>query len=443
MLATFIRILTYSYNIFINTFRTYWPLMLWPQIFKECFGVSDLTRQAVFASYYYILYYYGNIASSIFWPYMVHYMSVRGCILLALIGQFSIAVLYSLVPNLYFVLALRFVSGMLKNSNHVGKDFIYGFCEDRYRQHGYAFTSVFTFAAVFIGPVVGIYMFEYTQHSFQRCFFFIACMYAVSIVLFIVVFYITYVPPLNESTLYPSVMDDEEKQKLMGKRKKKMGFFEAVRYIWQNARLRGLTTLFIISKAVNKSYTIISVFFIEAPYEKEGMGISPMTLAYINMFSFIPVMAVLLISPWVVPRYLSYRTYLNIILSVYAVGVALMPMLKQFIGVVGYAKFYWLVFVVQGVIYLVNPKTYTPSVSYLINKATSKRGRTAVNSITSMIFTTFTAVLMSIIAPLYSYSVHNEEWIKYRPFNLYLTFFILSGLMFVGIVLLNKNKMNI
>lgn len=443
MLMTFVRILTYSYNIFINTFRTYWPLMLWPQIFKECFGVADLGRQTVFASYYYILYYYGNIVSSIFWPYMVQYLSVRGCILFALLAQFTIALLYSMVPNLYFVLALRFVSGIFKNSNHVGKDFIYGFCEDRYRQHGYAFTSIFTFAAVFIGPVVGIYMFEYTQHSFQKCFFLIAILYAGAIVLFIIVFYITYVPPFNESTIYPSVMDDEEKHKLVGKRRKKMGFFEAMRYIWDNSRLRGLTFLFIIAKAVNKSYTIISVFFIEADWNKEGMGISPITLAYINMISFIPVMIVLMISPWIVPTYIGYRTYLNIILSIYAIGVALMPMLKQVIGVLGYEKFFWLIFIVQGMIYLVNPKTYTPSIYYLINKATSKRGRTAVNSITSMIFTTTTAVLMSIIAPLYSYSVHNEDWVKYQPFNLYLTFFILSTLMFIGILLLNTNKMKI
>lgn len=443
MLITFIRILTYSYNIFINTFRTYWPLMLWPQIFKECFGIEDLGRQAVFASYYYILYYYGNIVSSVFWPYMVQYMSVRGCILFALFAQFAIALLYAIVPNLYLILALRFVGGIFKNSSHVGKDFIYGFCEDRYRQHGYAFTSIFTFAAVFIGPVVGIYMFEYTKHSFQRCFFFIAMMYVVAIIAFIIVFYFTYIPPINESTIYPSVMDDEERHKLIGKNNKKMGFFEAFRYIWMNAKLRGLTTLFIISKSVNKSYTIISVFFIEAAWDKEGLGISPITLAYINMFSFIPVMIVLMISPWLVPTYIGYRTYLNIILSIYAIGVALMPMLKQVIGLLGYEKFYWLVFIVQGVIYLVNPKTYTPSVSYLVNKATSKRGRTAVNSITSLIFTTFTAILMSIMAPLYSYSVHNEDWVKYKPFNLYLTFFLLSALMFIGIVLLNKNKMKI
>lgn len=444
MLTTFIRIVTYSYNIFINTFRTYWPLMLWPQIFRECFGVEDLTKQAVFASYYYILYYYGNIVSSIFWPYMVHYVSVRGCILIALLAQFIIALLFALVPNLYFIMGLRFLSGIFKNSNHVGKDFIYGFCEDKYRQHGYAFTSLFTFAAVFIGPVVGIYMYDYSGNSFGRCFLFIAGMYAVAIVAFVVVFYIIYVPPANESTLYPSVIEDEERTKLVGKKKKsRMGFFEAFKYIWVHPTLRGLTVLFIISKSVNKSYTIISVFFIEAAWNKEGMGISPMTLAYINMISLVPVMSMLLIVPWLVPRYISYKNYLTIILTIYALGVALMPMLKQVIGFLGYEKFYWLVFINQGIIYMVNPKTYTPSVSYLVNKATTKRGRTAVNSITAMLFTTLTAVLMSLIAPLYSNSVHDEEWIKYKPFNVYLTFFILSGLIFLGIILLNKTRLKI
>lgn len=443
MLATFIRIITYSYYIFLNSIISYWPLMLWPTIFKECFGIEDLTQQAVLASYYYVLYYYGNIISSVAWPYVVNYVSVKGCTLIAITAQLLICVSISIYPNFFFVLVLRFISGVFKNSGHVGKEFLYGFCEDRYRQHGFAFTSVFTFAAVFIGPVAGIYMFERTGHSFALCFLFIAFLFTICIVCFVVVFYITYTPPINESTIYPSVMDDEERQKLIGRKNKKMGFFEAFKYIWVNRRLRGLTTLFIIAKSVNKSYTIISVFFIEAPWDKEGLGISPMTLAYINLISFFPVMVVVLISPWLVPTYMGYKTFLNIIFATYACGVAMMPVLKQIINFLGYEKFYWLVFVNQLIIYLVNPKTYTPSVSYLINKATSRRGRTAVNSITTLLFTTVTAILMTIIAPLYSYSVHNEQWIKHKPFNIYLTFFILSGLMLVGIVLLNKNNIKI
>ena len=443
MLATFIRIITYSLNIFLNTSLTYWPLMLWPQIFRECFEIKNLTQQAVFASYYYILYYYGNILSSLLWPYIVHYVSVKNCVFIALLFQFITSIAFVLVPNLYFMLFLRFISGIFKNSSHVGKDFIYGFCEDRYRQHGFAFISVFTFAAVFIGPVAGIYMFKYSQNSFSICFAYIAFFYAIEIIVFVVVFYITYNPPISESTLYPSIADEEEKQKLIGKKHKKMGFFEACKYIWMNPRLRGLTILFIIAKSVNKSYAIISVFFIEASWEKEGLGISPITLATINLITFIPVMIVLILVPCMVPRYIGYRTYLNIILSIYTIGITIMPMLKTFIGILGYEKFYWLVFIVQGVIYLVNPKTYTPSISYLINKATRRRGRTAVNSITSLLFTTFTAGLLTIIAPLYSRAVHDEKWVKYKPFNIYITFFILSVLMLLSILLLNKSKMKI
>ena len=135
----------------------------------------------------------------------------------------------------------------------------------------------------------------------------------------------------------------------------------------------------------------------------------------------------------------GYKTFLTFILLLYTFNIMMMPALKQIIGMLGYNSYYWLILINQGMVYCTRPKIFTPFINYLINKGTSKRGRVAVNSVNSILLTSFICILMNIISPLYSYCVHGDLFKAIHPFNLYLPFGFLASLILLAIVGINTS----
>ena len=442
LISQVIKMVSYSLIVFVNTLRSYWPLIIWPEILRTNFGVTSITEQTLLVSYYYISYNMGNIVSSFLWPYIAKKWSVKTCITIALFGNILTAALFAYMPNMYAIIGMRAVAGFFKNSNSVGKSFVYEFCEDRYRQYGFSFLNLFSFLAVFVGPMFGFSIYNWTGKNYWKCWLIVCFLYTIMGIFYYIVFYLTYIQVENASTLQRSIVDEEEKKGLISKHRKKkemMGFFEAFFFIIKAKSIRGYVLVFVLAKSVNKALTVISVFYLEANWNEEGMGISSKTLSYLNLLVSVPVMLLTITIPSLVPKYFGYKTFLTFILLLYTFNIMMMPALKQIIGMLGYNSYYWLILINQGMVYCTRPKIFTPFINYLINKGTSKRGRVAVNSVNSILLTSFICILMNIISPLYSYCVHGDLFKAIHPFNLYLPFGFLASLILLAIVGINTS----
>lgn len=59
--------------------------------------------------------------------------------------------------------------------------------------------------------------------------------------------------------------------------------------------------IYIISNAVNKTFNVLSISFLEKEINQGGMGITSKTLSYLALFSSIPSLLILTTSPFYIP----------------------------------------------------------------------------------------------------------------------------------------------
>lgn len=96
--------------------------------------------------------------------------------------------------NLWIIYFLRFLAGFCHNVNNVGKDFVFEFAKPQFWQFAYTLKVVFTYIASFIGPVFGYYLYNACDKSFSKSILYISAFYLIGVALFVMVFYIDYVP---------------------------------------------------------------------------------------------------------------------------------------------------------------------------------------------------------------------------------------------------------
>lgn len=434
-----VRVLVFGFLTQLPIFMTMWSLTVLPEILKLNYGVEGAGRRSVVAGYFYSSFFYGIIIGSFIWPHVLNHISKRNALFIAMALQGILTALTGMSDSLYYLYAMRLLCGLMHNINTVGKDFIFEFCNDKYRQRAFSFKSCFSILASFAGPFVGYHIYMHTGKSFAQSCVIIAGVYLIALTLFLVFFYLIK-SDLNATRSVISVEDEETHKLTNGKVKKQIGLKETVKYCIENRELRAFMLVYLITNGVFKTINVITVFYLEAPFSEEGLGVDSMTLTYISLLSYLPCVIVLLSAPSFVPKKLGYRPYIMMVLSLFSLAILMLPVFKDIMTPANYQKFIWFVYLNQVLLYFANPKLFSPAINYLVGKSVSRRMRASANAVTFIGSTLASALLLNIIAPLYSMSIENEYLMKFDPYGKYLAFVILAMLIWLCIYLLREHK---
>lgn len=433
------RVFVFGFITQLPILLTMWSLTVLPEILELNYGVESPGRRSIVAGYFYTSFFYGMILGSFIWPHVLNYISKRNALFIGLAVQAGLSAVMGMNDSLMYLYSIRFLCGLMHNINTVGKDFIFDFCDDTYRQYAFSFKSCFGILAGFAGPFVGYCVYMYTGKSFAKSCVIISAVYLVALVLFIIFFYIIRVDMnVSKSEINP---DDEETHQLNADGpKKQIGLGETIRYCMGNAKLRSYILVYLIMNGVFKTINVITVFYLEAPFGREGLGVDSMTLTYIALVSYFPCLIILLSAPSFVPNKIDYRHYIMAISVVFSLTIIMLPVFKDLLTAENYSKYVWFVYFNQTLLYCANPKLFSPAINYLVNKAVSRRMRTAANAVTLLGSTLSSAVLLNLIAPLYSMSIEDDRLLRYAPYNKYIAFGVLALLIWVSIYLLKEKK---
>jgi len=147
-----------------------------------------------------------------------------------------------------------------------------------------------------------------------------------------------------------------------------------------------------ITNGVFKTMTLISVLFLERSVKDQGMGISSETISWIAVISMIPSVAIVFISPFFVPKKISYQLYMGVIILFFTIATLMIPTLRDMRSLMDSTTFFYILCINQSTIYWATPKIFSPFMSYIVGMSVNKEGRTAINSLAFILSTSCSAI---------------------------------------------------
>jgi MFS family permease len=453
-LRQIIRLFIFGYFSFLANFLSFWIAAVLPQVVVNDLHIKDPELVSQVGAFFFSFYFLGIIIGSLAWPYVLKIMSKRGSILLALSMQGIFTALTGLSTNLVLVYACRVFTGAFNNINTVGKDFIFEFAKPAYRQYAFSLKSCFTVAGTFVGPLLGYYLYIWSGSSLRTSLLYLGALYLTAVILFVVVFYIDF--GVNENHDHdPEIKrktTEEERNLLLvnegenltetheqKKRKKQKGIFLVTKEVFKNPSLRNLTIVYFLTNGIYTTKNFILIFYLEASWQEQGLGISPHLVSLVNFCVFFPCFLFLLISPIFVPAKVSYVTVIKQIVIVSIVILLLIPALRDIIPESKAQQYTWLICLLYGLSNFFNPKLFSPFINFYLNNNVDRYSRTSLNSITFIFSTISTAIIITLVSPLLSISLHNPFFKSYAPYNKYFCFVVLSLLLTLNLIYLREN----
>jgi len=97
-----------------------------------------------------------------------------------------------------------------------------------------------------------------------------------------------------------------------------------------------------ITNGVFKTMTLISVLFLERSVKDQGMGISSETISWIAVISMIPSVAIVFISPFFVPKKVSYQLYMGVIILFFTLATLMIPTLRDLRSLMDPTTFFYI-----------------------------------------------------------------------------------------------------
>ena len=450
-LRQIIRLFVFGYFSFLANFLSFWIAAVLPQVVVNDLNIHDPERVSQVGAFFFSFYFLGIIVGSLAWPYVLKVFSKKNSILLALSMQGIFTALTGLSTNLPLVYACRFFTGAFNNINTVGKDFIFEFAKPAYRQYAFSLKSCFTVAGTFVGPLLGYYLYIWSGSSLRTSLFYLGALYLTAVTLFVIVFYIDF--ETNENHDHdPEIkrkMSSEEKNLIMAdegdnvticmekqKRKKQKGLFIVIKEVFSNPSLRNLTIVYFLTNGIYTTKNFILIFYLEASWQDQGLGISPHLVSFVNFCVFFPCFLFLLISPMFVPAKVSYVTVIKQIVIVSIAILLSIPALRDLIPEQKLHQYTWLICLTYGLSNFFNPKLFSPFINYYLNNNVDRYSRTSLNSITFIFSTISTAIMMTLVSPLLSVSLHNPFFKSFSPYNKYFCFVLLSMMLTFNLIYL-------
>lgn len=448
------RILIFSYITFLPIFITLWCMTILPQIISENLNYPSVKDQTRIAGLFFTSFFYGLIIGSFIWPQIVHLTTKRNLIFWAVLTQGFFTAILGFYNNIWWIVGCRFICGLMHNLNTVGKDFVFEFAKPNYRQYTFSFKSCFGILASFAGPFVGYYIYQFSGQSFMISNFIVAIAFAVGLVLFFLAFYLDFTPGEIEGNLNQTLelqkkddIEEEDQELLPNERisetveiipEKKLSLWQVFLHCMKMPDVRGLIIIYFVANGVFKSVTMIVIFYIEQPYEKEGLGINNKNMSIITLISYFPSVIILMGSPKIVPKFFGYIKFIRTMTFILSISILTIPMIRDIFSEKFILENQWIIYLNVILLNAFNPKLFSPFVNYLVNSRVKREERTAVNSITFISSTLCSSLLINIVSVLYSDSFTDGFFLKLRPFNKYFSFVFLAVLLWVGILFTRK-----
>ena len=457
-----LRLLVFGFFSFLPNLLSYWVAVVLPEIIRTNLRVTKKSELSKIAGYFYSYFFLGLIVGSFAWPYIIRLVSKRMAVLLGLAFQGVFTLLTGMTLDLNWLFFFRFMTGFFNNINTVGKDFIFEFAKPEYRQYAFSLKSSFTMLGMWIGPLFGYYIYIYYDRSFEDSMAFLAFLYLIACVLFIVFFYLDFSPLEMESQIKVSIsLQDEnidhppnfepeqaESVKLLESQKKpgekdSRGIWEVITLIWRNKTLRDFVTVYLLSNGVGTTKNVLLIFYLEETWQEGGLGLAPVTISLVNVIVFVFCLAFLVLSPLVVPSKISYRGVTRDIVVMMMVTMLLMPALRDWLP--NNTEFRWVmvIYVCYGLTSFFNPKLFSPFINFYLNDKVHKDCRTSMNSITFVGSCVAATLAMTFISPFFSRSMNDPSYVEWAPYNKYLVFVMMDVFLFVCLLFLFKKDVEV
>lgn len=430
----FLRLAIFGILNFIPLLTIQWSIIILPDILETNLKIKDKTQFSFIAGYLVISYFYGRLIGSFVWPVLVRIVNKRICILISFLLMGITNALSGIGTNVYMICLCRLIAGIALNINTVGKDFLFEFCDEKYRQLGLLIDSAFCLLGGLAGPFIGYYLYYLFDKDFGTTCIAIAFFFFAGFLMFFQVFFVSYVPPLNTS-------HNEEELHNMLEFEGKLTSTSLRGMIYQCYKdpiIRSLILAYGITIASTDCELLLSVLYLQVPWENYGLGISSQSLSILSLICFVPSCIFLLSSYKFVPKHMQYFTFIRTILVIFTIATALTPLLRDIIPNSYHDNYNIFIFIVQGSKYIFNGFTFAPFIHYLLNKRTERNVRTIINSINFVVSTIIIIVALNVIVPLLSLSLYGSIFIEYRRYSKNIAFFIVTGLNVIALIILNK-----
>ena len=447
-----VRIVVFGYFSFLPNLLSFWITAVIPRVIEYNLQVSRKESISKIGGLYFSFYFFGVIAGTFAWPYMLRLCTKNVALLLGLVFQGVFTALTGRTVDLTLLFAARFATGFFNNVNTVGKDFIFEFAKPEYRQYAFSIKSCFTVAGIFVGPLLGFYMYQYFDSDFGKCTMLLFWLYMVAAVLFVLLFMLdmkgsaeahkaNHSKPqeLGVGLHEEEVISLVEEEPVHAKEKQK-GIPEVLTIMWHNKILRNFSIVYFLTNGIFTTRNFVLVFFLESTWEDQGLGVSSKEVSMVNFCSFFFCLAFLLTSPSFVPSKVSYLSMVKQIVIVSVVLILLPPLLRDLLpnSTDPFGK--WTIYLVYGMSNFFNPKLFSPFINFFMNNQVDKYSRTALNSITFVTSVLSAAVIMTTVSPLLSISLHHPFFTQYKPWSKYLTFVVLDLLLVLNLFYLSSKQ---
>jgi len=439
-----IRVATYMYINILPSFLNFWMAAILPDALERTYSITDKGARSRAGGYFYTTFYFGMIIGALAWPKVLDFISKRNAILLGLVFQAVFNSAMGQTRHIMTVYLLRFLTGVFKNLNTVGKDFVFEFAKPNYRQYSYSLKTFATFFGSLVGPFLGNYFYHKENKHFERCLDYVTEFYLIGIAVFVLVFYIdTY-----KAIVSGDANDEEETIGLaqssstngpISQTKSQRGILEVLRMCAQHPNLQKIVTVYAITGGVYKTVNYITVFFLETNWEDQGLEISSTTLTYISLLAFIPASLIILLSPIVVPKRITYQSYIRFFIGLVIVMLILLPALRDLLPGKGH-RHMWAIYLVQGTLYCFAPKIYSPFINYYVNKKVDTQSRAAMNAVTFIGSNLAGSIIIGVIGPLYAFTMFDGMLEGYRTYSKYASFVLLDILLIVAYRFMKLNN---
>lgn len=431
-----------------------WSTIVIQEVLTKNFGVTDQTRMSFYASLFYVSYFCGLFMSCFIWPFVVHYVSKRRCVLFSNV-MFGVLTMCSGIGNSLTVFLLcRFLTGMCLNVNSIGKDLLFEFCKGNLRQVGLSFDSAMGLAMNLSGPVIGMLIYHACDSDLQLTLIWVGSVFLFAAFFFLVLFFIVPYREKHRNSFSPEEekarelshrAQVEEGQPLMTEKKGVMQIQtrstkEVIYWCIHYKSLRNPILVYGISLAVTNADLLLTVIFVETSWADHGLGVSPRMLSLIFTISVVPACLILVFSPSFCPSKIDYSTFMRVFIVTFGFAVLLTPMLRDIIPDERHEEFKWMVYLIVIIKNCSNGKLYAPFIHFHLNSKCNRYIRTLINTINFMFATLVTIVLVNAVVPLLSIMMFDPRFTQYAPYNKYFCFVFLD--MFLVIALPFVRSMN-
>ena len=85
--------------------------------------------------------------------------------------------------------------------------------------------------------------------------------------------------------------------------------------------------MYILFGAIYRTNMLISILFLEGEFPKLGMGVDRDSISFVSFICFIPSIILIFISPFIVNKYISDRSFIVLIISLYMLATISLPIL--------------------------------------------------------------------------------------------------------------------